>query len=183
MHKIDVRSGSGIDTKPRTPGSSPADGSVRSHEGRSAGLLAGLAAVAFIWSGMVLGISFLEAPVKFMAPSLTLPVALDVGRHVFGALNLVELGWMALSMALMVAAWSQLSRSGVIMLPVIWTVVAAQSLWLLPALNARASQIIAGEMPPDSYHHTIYCGLEVLKVVLLLTVGALLLKKLAAGRP
>lgn len=40
----------------------------------------GLVVVCLVWAGMVIGISFLEAPVKFMAPSLTRPVGLDVGR-------------------------------------------------------------------------------------------------------
>ena len=39
--------------------------------------------VAFVWFGMTAGISLLEAPVKFTAPSLTREVALDVGRVVF----------------------------------------------------------------------------------------------------
>ena len=48
--------------------------------------------LALIWLGMVLGISFLEAPVKFRAPTLTRSVGLDVGRHVFGFFNKVEIG-------------------------------------------------------------------------------------------
>lgn len=35
-------------------------------------------AVTFVWLGMVLAISFLEAPLKFRAPGLTVPVGLAV---------------------------------------------------------------------------------------------------------
>jgi hypothetical protein len=43
-----------------------------------------------LWLGMVLAISFLEAPLKFRAPGLQLTVGLSIGRIVFRALNVVE---------------------------------------------------------------------------------------------
>jgi hypothetical protein len=36
-------------------------------------------AVVFVWLGMVLAISFLEAPRKFRAPNVTLQIGLGVG--------------------------------------------------------------------------------------------------------
>lgn len=45
--------------------------------------------VAMTWFGYTLAINLMEAPVKFQAPSLTRAVGLDVGRHVFSALNKV----------------------------------------------------------------------------------------------
>ena len=47
-------------------------------------------AVTFVWLGMVLAISFLEAPLKFRAPNVTLQIGLGIGRLVFRALNTVE---------------------------------------------------------------------------------------------
>jgi hypothetical protein len=47
--------------------------------------------VALVWIGLLIGVSLLATPVKFRAPSLDLPVALDVGRHTFAAFNLVEI--------------------------------------------------------------------------------------------
>jgi hypothetical protein len=47
-------------------------------------------AVVFVWLGMVLAISFLEAPLKFRAPNVTLQIGLGIGRLVFRALNTVE---------------------------------------------------------------------------------------------
>ena len=52
--------------------------------------LAVACAVTFVWLGMVLAISFLEAPLKFRAPEVTLRIGLGIGRLVFGALNTVE---------------------------------------------------------------------------------------------
>jgi hypothetical protein len=52
-----------------------------------------LTALLLLWAGVVIGVSFLAAPAKFAAPSLSLPVAMDVGRQEFGTLNLVEGAW------------------------------------------------------------------------------------------
>ena len=37
-------------------------------------------AVPFGWLGMVLAISFLETPLRFRAPGITLPLGLGIGR-------------------------------------------------------------------------------------------------------
>jgi hypothetical protein len=44
-------------------------------------------AVPFVWLGVVLAISFLETPLKFRAPGITVPLGLGVGRLVFRALR------------------------------------------------------------------------------------------------
>jgi hypothetical protein len=48
--------------------------------------------LALSWSSMIVAISFLEAWTKFRAPFLKKYIAVDVGRHVFAALNSAELG-------------------------------------------------------------------------------------------
>ena len=48
-------------------------------------------AVTFVWLGMVTAISFVEAPLKFRAPGVTLQIGLGIGRLVFRALNIAEL--------------------------------------------------------------------------------------------
>lgn len=46
--------------------------------------------IAYVWLGLVLGVSFLATPIKFRAESLTLPVALDVGSTTFHAFGRLE---------------------------------------------------------------------------------------------
>ena len=46
--------------------------------------------IATLWIGFLLAISFMEAWVKFKAPLLQRHIAVDVGRHIFEALNVVE---------------------------------------------------------------------------------------------
>ncbi|MER2093219.1 MAG: hypothetical protein ABS918_10760, partial [Saccharopolyspora rectivirgula] len=59
-------------------------------------------AVVFSWLGMVLAISFLEAPLKFRAPGVTTRIGLGIGRLVFRALNAVEVV-LAVAVALLIA--------------------------------------------------------------------------------
>ena len=54
-------------------------------------------------------------------------------------------------------------------------VIVLQGLWLLPVLDARAEMIIQGETPPRAPWHTLYIGVEVLKLLSLLVVGWLAL--------
>src|SRR6476660_3058774 len=57
------------------------------------------AGTAFAWLGMVLAISFLETPLKFQSPGITLPLDLGIGRLVFRALNTTELTLAAVLLA------------------------------------------------------------------------------------
>ncbi|MGH6887340.1 MAG: hypothetical protein ACREGK_14845 [Geminicoccales bacterium] len=59
-----------------------------------------LAALVLLWAGVLIGVSFLAAPAKFAAPSLSLAVAMEVGRQEFFALNLVETGFAVVTLAL-----------------------------------------------------------------------------------
>ena len=51
-----------------------------------------LVATALIWFGLTLGLSFIETPLKFQAPGVTLTIGLEIGRLVFGVLNKIEIG-------------------------------------------------------------------------------------------
>ena len=60
-------------------------------------------AVTFVWLGMVLAISFLEAPLKFRAPNVTLQIGLGIGRLVFRALNTIEVVFALVIVAIVVS--------------------------------------------------------------------------------
>ena len=129
---------------------------------------ASVAFVATLWLGLLIGVSFLATPVKFQAPSLTLATALEVGQATFALFTRMEWGLVVL-LALAVA-WG--GRTGAqfglwICVGVLALVLAAQSLWLLPILDARIAFIIAGETPPPSEHHWLYVALETGKLLIL----------------
>ena len=57
-----------------------------------------LLAALLLWAGMVAGISFLEAPLKFTAPHITVPLGVGIGRVVFHALNKAEMALCVLAL-------------------------------------------------------------------------------------
>lgn len=125
--------------------------------------------LAFVWFGVTAAISLLEAPVKFTAPTLTRPVALDVGRVVFEALNRVEL--VLLILLLVLVRVSRRSRQLFAACAGLALILMAQTLWLLPELSRRAQSIVEGLEPEASIVHGAYAGLELAKLLLLLYVG------------
>jgi hypothetical protein len=122
---------------------------------------------------MVLAISFLEAPLKFRAPGITVPLGLGIGRLVFRALNTAEV---LLGLAVLVALSIKAPPAPVVV--AILTAVAALMIQVLAVrrwLNRRSDEVLAGAEGPRSRGHYVYIALEVVKVIALLTTGALLL--------
>jgi hypothetical protein len=130
-------------------------------------------AVVFVWLGMVLAISFLEAPLKFRAPNVTLPIGLGIGRLVFRALNAVEV---VLAVVILVTAVASPPPAGVTAtLAVTFVVLAMQVVAVRPRLTRRSDQVLAGLDAPRSRGHYVYVGLEAIKVFALAAGGVLLL--------
>jgi hypothetical protein len=141
----------------------------------------GFLALAILWLGLLLGVSFLATPVKFLAPSLTLPVALDVGRQTFAAFNRVE--WVLIALLLVLAIIGPRTLAAVAGLLVAAAVTIAQALWMLPVLDARVGIIIAGGHPPPSSLHNAYLVAEVVKLLALLVMSFSMARRLAGGGP
>ncbi len=131
-------------------------------------------AISFIWMGMVLGISFLEAPLKFQAPNITLELGLGIGKIVFKALNTIELVLgSVLFLSLLIGKYSLRTHSAFI-IPIV--ILLIQTFWLFPVLDHRIDAIQAGQKVADSYHHITFVILEVTKVICLGIAGIKFLK-------
>lgn len=136
-----------------------------------------LSSLLWIWAGLMLGVAFVATPAKFMAESVPLPQLLDVGRWTFHVLARIE--WpLAVASLLVLVMWR--SRVG----PP-WSVVAAclagvvgmlalESFWLRPILDARLIAIMEGRPVPPSQLHELYIGLEVVRLLLILAAAGLL---------
>jgi hypothetical protein len=121
---------------------------------------------------MVLGVSFLATPIKFRAESLTLPVALDVGRTTFHAFGKAEWVLSLVLVALAVRSRTELQPVDWFLIALVLIIVVGQALWLIPRLDLRVAAIIAGETPPPSHLHTVYAGAEFAKAMVLLLIGS-----------
>ncbi|MBY0541987.1 MAG: hypothetical protein K2P75_01185 [Sphingobacteriaceae bacterium] len=130
----------------------------------------------FTWIGFVCSISFLEAWLKFRAPGVTLPIGLGIGRLVFAALNKVE--WV-FALAIIVSTYTKpaitiFNQKALLFLALFFLI--TQTLWLLPALDARAQLYINGENVAPSNLHIYYVIAEFLKVTTLFLFGIKLFK-------
>lgn len=122
----------------------------------------------FLWAGLVLGLSFVETPLKFRAPGVTLELGLGIGRLVFHTLNRIELVLATALFALLVRKRPARATGGILIL--LAGILAAQTFWLLPVLDERAAALMAGSSPPASSHHLAFIVLESLKVLGLLAL-------------
>jgi hypothetical protein len=125
--------------------------------------------LSFVWFGMSAGISLLETPIKFTAPTITREIALDVGRVVFAALNKAE--FIALVLLLILVRISGRARQLLTACFAVALIQIAQATWLLPELSARTQQIVEGIEPAPSAAHGTYAVLQLLKLALLLYIG------------
>lgn len=121
---------------------------------------------------MVLAIS-LEAPLKFRAPGITLPLGLGIGRLVFRALNASEIVLATATAVTFSLAPRPLAAT--VLLVALAVTLAVQVAVLRPRLEARAQLIIDGETPPRSRAHLAYIVLECAKLLMLGAFGIILM--------
>ena len=134
-------------------------------------------ALPVLWFGMVAAISFIEAPLKFQAPGITIPLGLGIGRLVFAVLNIVEAA-ILLTLTLL-SFWPVSARiEGKRLL--IWfgliLVFAAKVAGVRPPLNARTDMVLEGADPGQSPWHYLYIACDLVTLVLLVLFA------LSAGR-
>ncbi|KAF9427437.1 hypothetical protein BGZ94_004925 [Podila epigama] len=160
------------------------------------GLLLSVGALQCGWLGADLAISFMEAPVKFMSPSPSRRNLVDVGRHVFSALNKVEvilaafdvLGWYLIlerglvpfsspsgGLGLQLRSWKSLVRFAPSFI-----VYVCQTFTFLPKMRQVGERFVEGQPSGAAKLHGIYVGFEILKVATLIastiSLGRALLK-------
>ena len=137
--------------------------------------LIGIFCIIF-WAGLLAGISFLEAPLKFQAPGITIPLGLGIGQLVFQALNKVEIVLAIIILACSLPVPLKNSRS--ILLFLVTILLMADTFWLLPLLDERAKLVLTGNAPIKSYHHILYIIIDTIKFLSLIVLGFLSLKSL-----
>ena len=131
--------------------------------------------LTLLWAGIVLGVSFMATPLKFQAPSLTLPVAMEVAFATFHALNALEIG-LALAILATVFASAGPGRTRLVAL-LTGLLLTIQTLLLYTVLDARTVAIINGTEASMPSFHSSYVGLEITKLALLFYLAHLQLEE------
>lgn len=120
------------------------------------------------WLGLIAAISLIEAPLKFQAPGITIPLGLGIGRLVFGAMNIFEC---VLAIVLLVAVF----RAGVpkpvknLLLTAVAILVVKVAL-IRPFLNKRTDEVLAGVSDGGSMLHYFYIAADGALIVLLIAL-------------
>lgn len=132
-----------------------------------------VAAAALLWLGMVLAISFLEAPLKFRVPGLDLRTGLAIGRIVFRALNCAEVVWAVIIAACLLVEPPSFTLTIAALASV--GLLVAQLALVRPALNRRSNEVLSGSEGPRSSIHHVYVAFETAKVIalIILSIGLL----------
>lgn len=127
-------------------------------------------AIPFIWFGAVAAISFMEAPLKFTAPNITLPLGLEIGYVVFHALNKVEI---VLCILLAIAFFFAKPKRKLLLIfyGIIVSILILQTVWLFPLLDEQTMQVVKGTAEPYSNLHIIYIIFDAAKLILLFALG------------
>ncbi|HIW46806.1 MAG TPA: hypothetical protein H9884_07890 [Candidatus Yaniella excrementigallinarum] len=133
-----------------------------------------------MWIGLIIGISFIEAPLKFTAPGITIPLGLGIGRRVFLAMNITEVVLAIILVLSLIKLWrshrihplekfQQIRFYSFIAvgLLLIKTVI------IRPILAIESDAVLAGTSPGGSSTHFYYIGVEaILFIALVLLVTA-----------
>jgi hypothetical protein len=128
-------------------------------------------AIPFIWFGLIGGISFMEAPLKFHAPNITLALGLGIGKLVFYTLNKIEIV-LAVLMLISFFKIRPNNKTSIYCYAVIVVLLILETVWLLPVLDVRTAAVINGTAAPYSNTHVIYIVFDSIKFVLLFVLGA-----------
>ena len=129
-----------------------------------------------LWAGFLLAISFMEAPLKFQAASVTVPIGLEIGYLVFHALNGIEWSLFLIILYSTLGRTSDRCRQLTIAIG-IWLLL--QTMLLYTALDSRTLAIINGDTVPEAPYHIIYILMEVVKLGGLLYLAHLQINRFA----
>lgn len=134
-----------------------------------------------LWLGLIIGISLIEAPLKFTAPGITIPLGLGIGRLVFAAMNWVELVIAVILLWAMLKhgvdrAYRSLTCALIAILIIKVTVIR-------PLLNRRTDAVLAGVDNGGSALHLFYIAADGLLILGLIAALILAVRRWVSVRP
>lgn len=124
---------------------------------------------AIFWLGFFMAISFLETPLKFTAPGITMAQGVAIGHVIFDALNKAE--WVFLLVIIATSIRTFPERSTVIAIGILIVLLSMETFWLLPVLDARAMNFIETGIRGPQALHWVFIAAEILKIPMLLWIG------------
>ena len=130
-----------------------------------------------LMTGMFFTISFLETPMKFQVPGITLTTALRLGKLMFGFSSKIQWGFLIIILILMSISWKKYTKTDFIILIILFSILAIEQFWLLPILDSRIDLISSGKALPPTPLHDYFIYAEIAKALMLTTAIILQFKR------
>lgn len=127
-------------------------------------------AICILWMGMILGLSFIATPAKFLAPAVSLPDLLAIGRATFNVFFWIE-GIMAILLLATILLSTRMTIAIALIILLIAVILSMNYLIIQPILDVRVQAIIDGQSISASSLHRLYIAFEALKVIVLGGLG------------
>ena len=124
----------------------------------------GGALAAALWMGLLLGVCFYAAPIKFTAEGVGLEELLAVGKVTFQGFTWVEFGMFALLCLTSLKVLNKKIRS---LLVILLLMLIVQKFMILPVLDKALDQTVAGTPTHKGGLHWLYAVMDGTKVILL----------------
>jgi hypothetical protein len=125
-------------------------------------------AMCLLWCGVLLGVSFIATPAKFLVAELDIVTAIKVGRATFEVYHYFEIAAVCLVFLTLCAfrvnktVWGYFALLGLVL--------AMQFFFIQPRLLENSDKLFAGiAMQSKSYAHLYYIFCDCVKAVLLLS--------------
>lgn len=129
-----------------------------------------------LMTGIFVTVSFLETPLKFQVPGMTIPIALELGKIMFGISTKIQCIILLIILGLMLFYKSNYSKLNFITIAVLILILILEKLWMLPVLDARADLLSAGKPVSPSELHNYFIYAEVAKAIFLMIAISLQFK-------
>ena len=134
-------------------------------------------ALSCFWLGLLIAVSFLETPLKFQVPGMTLPIALELGKIMFGISTNIQIVLILIMGFSCLSNKEKLNTKLIITFFLLALTLGLEKFWMLPILDARADVLANGKGLPPTPLHNYFIYAEVTKVVLLVVMTILVLKR------
>lgn len=112
-----------------------------------------------VWIGLIIAIDLIEAPLKFQAPGITIPLGLGIGRLVFTAMNIVEVV-IAILLAIAVFRRPRPSRASFVVGGVIALCLIVKTAVVRPLLAVHTDAVLTGTSNGGSMTHYGYIAVD-----------------------
>lgn len=134
-----------------------------------AGLAALRPVIPAVWLGLLVALAFVETPLKFLAPGMTLDLALGLGRIVLTAADVAGAAFL-IAITVLALIRPRVGTPVRWILGGLWLVLVVQVAIIRPLLNTRTDLVLAGIDPGESSLHIVYIVADVLLAILLVAL-------------